>query len=208
MCRESRLSCIYLPNSVTLWCRTLWCYYCCGGACKVEHLLGPWQLPPPASLSFPTTTFGASSTPSAKIWPWKQHLNLLVGHLLNQVSGDWSGTLSGDLCSLHCIFRSIEMLSDIFFDAPRGKFHWFCGELIVISNKYDFGILFTMSNYVMHIPGIFHCNGQALSRQSTGSGGHYRLSTVGLPEQSWWSLYQWCQNDHMTALAVQCKGTW
>ena len=27
MCRESRLSCIPLPNSATLWCRTLWCYY-------------------------------------------------------------------------------------------------------------------------------------------------------------------------------------
>ena len=105
-------------------------------------------------------------------------------------------------------FQSIEMLSEIFFDAPHGKFHWFCGELIVISNKYNFGILFTMANYVMHIPGIFHCKGQAFSRQSTGSGGHHRLSTVGLPEQSWWSLYQWCQTDHMTALAVQCKGTW
>ena len=50
MCRESRLSCNYLPNSVTLWCRTLWCYYCYAGACKVEHQLGPWQLLPPASL--------------------------------------------------------------------------------------------------------------------------------------------------------------
>ena len=106
------------------------------------------------------------------------------------------------------IFRSMEMLSEIFFDAPCGPFHWFCGEMIVISNKYNFCILFTVTNYVMHIPGKFHCKGQALSRQSTGSGGHHRLSTVRLLEQSWWSLYQWSQNDHMTAFVVQCQGTW
>ena len=75
------------------------------------------------------------------------------------------------------------MLSEIFFDAPRGLIHCFCGELIVISNKYNFGILFIVAN-VMHIPGIFHCKGQALSRKSTGSGRHHRLSTVGLREQS------------------------
>ena len=99
MCRKSRLSCIYLPNSVTMWCRTLWCYYYYwGGACKVEHQLGPWQLVPLARLCH-----FLQQQLVQKIWPRKQHLSLLVRHLLKQGSGDWSGTLSDELCSYHCL---------------------------------------------------------------------------------------------------------
>ena len=107
------------------------------------------------------------------------------------------------------IFQSIQMLSEIFFDAPHGLFDWFCGELLVISIKYNFSILFTVANYVMYISGIFHCEGQAWSRLWTGSGGHHRLSTVGLPGQSWWSLYQWCQQwSHDRLSCTMLDETW
>ena len=69
------------------------------------------------SLSFPTTTFGASNTPSEK--NMKQHLILLVGHLLNQVSGDWSGTLSDDLCSRHCSENLPAEMQLAYFDPSR-----------------------------------------------------------------------------------------
>ena len=118
MCRESRLSCIYLPNSVTLRCRTLWCHYCCGRASTGAMTITATS----KSLSFPTTTFGASNTPSAKIWPWKQHLILLLGHLLNQLSGDWSGALSDDLCSKICLQKCSWHIS-IHRDAFR-YFYW------------------------------------------------------------------------------------
>ena len=42
------------------------------------------------------------------------------------------------------------------------------------------GILFAMANYVLHITGMFHCKWYAWSRQLLGSGGHHRLSTVGI----------------------------
>ena len=35
------------------------------------------------------------------------------------------------------ICRSIKVLSKIFLDTPRGPFHWFYEELLVISIKYD-----------------------------------------------------------------------
>ena len=104
------------------------------------------------------------------------------------------------------IFRSIEMLSEIFFDVPHGPSHCFCGELLVICIKYNLSILFTLENYVIYIPGIFHCKGQTWSRESTGSGGHHRLSTVGLPGQSWWSLYQWCQQWSHDRLSCIMQG--
>ena len=145
------------------------------------------------SLSFPTTKVCASNTPSAKIWLWRQHLIWLVGHLLKQLWGDWSQTLSDDLCSWHrsenlpaeMWSRLISIHRYAFRDVLAcGLFHWFCGKLLVISIKYNFGILFTVANYVMHIPGIFHCKGQAWSRHSIGSGGHHRPSIVRLTGQS------------------------
>ena len=102
-CRESRLSCIHLPSSVALWCRTLWCYYCWGGAFSVEHPLGTWQFVPPTSLCHFQQQQSVHPTHLGhKIRPWKRHLMLLVGHLLKQVLDDWSGTLSNELCSWHC----------------------------------------------------------------------------------------------------------
>ena len=145
------------------------------------------------SISHNNIRPGAPNTPSAKIGPWKKHLILLVGHLLKHLSDDWSQTLSDDLCSWHrSEILPAEMCSwhiSIHRYAFRnvlasGLFHWFCEKLLVISIKYNFGILCTMTNYVMHIPGIFHCKGQAWSRQSIGSGGRHQLSTVGLPGQS------------------------
>ena len=53
-------------------------------------------------------------------------------------------------------------------------------------------ILWRIDGYIHQIM-IIHCKGQLWCRQSTRSGGHHRLSTVGLPGQSWWSLYQRCQ---------------
>ena len=154
-----------------------------------------------------------------KIWPWKRHLILLVGHLLQQVWAicqelyqmtfvlDIGQKICLQRCSYLGIFLPIETLSEIFLDAPSGLFHWFCGELmVVISMKYYFGILFTMANYVMHIPGIFYCKWKAWSRQWTGSGGDHRLSTVGLPGSSDGVYTSGASNDHMTA--VQCKETW
>ena len=152
MCRESRLSCIYLPNSVTLWCRTLWCYYCCGGTCKVEHLLGPWQLLPPASLCyFPqqhlvhpshlVQNMTMETAPNFASWTSTQSgIRWLVRNFIRWPL--FSTLLRKSACrDAVGIFRSVEMLSEIFFDAPRGLFHWSCGELIVISNKYNFGKL-------------------------------------------------------------------
>ena len=74
--------------------------------------------------------------------------------------------------------------------------------------KYNFGILFTVALYVLDMPGIFHCKGQAWFRKSTGSGGDHRLSTVDFLGSSNGVYTSDASNDHMTALVVQCKETW
>ena len=98
------------------------------------------------------------------------------------------------------------MLSEIFFDAPHGKFHWFCGELLVVSIEYNFSILVTVANYVMHMPFILRNRlgpdsqlGQALTID------FLLWDFRGSPDGVYTS--DAC-NDFMTALAVQCKETW
>ena len=59
---------------------------------------------------------------------------------------------------------------------------------------------------LMHISGISHCKGQAWSRRSTGSDGHYLLwDFLGSPDEIYTSD---ASNNHIITLAVQCKKTW
>ena len=80
---------------------------------------------------------------------------------------------------------------DAFRDFHRcfsGRLHGFCGELLVLSIKYNFGIVFAMANYVMWTTGIVHCKGQAWSSQ-LGQGTAVD-SLLWNFMQFWWSLYQ------------------
>ena len=99
------------------------------------------------------------------------------------------------------IFRPIKVLSKIFLLVASSTVFL---ESLVISIKYNCGILFTVANFITHIPAIFHCKGQALFRQSIGPGGHHQLSTAGLPGQSWWNWFYTidASNDQMTTLAA------
>ena len=139
-------------------------------------------------LSSPTTTVCASNTPSAKVWLWKQHLILLIGPLLKQVSGDWSGNVSDDLHSWHCSENLTAEICSWHISIHRDAFKGF-----LWCSLWPVPLIWGRIVGYTHQMMIFHYKGQVWSRQSTGSGGHHQLSTVGLPGQSWWSLYQWCQ---------------
>ena len=134
-CRESMLSFIHLSSPVALWCQTQWCYYR-----WVDHLelRIHWALTISSTskfLSFPTATVGASNTPSANLRPWKQHIMLLVGHLLKQVWGiiqelyqmTFVLDIAQEICLRSCS-RHISIYLDAFNDflgCSSILFHWF-----------------------------------------------------------------------------------
>ena len=52
-------------------------------------------------------------------------------------------------CSRHTSIHQ-DACWDFLWCSP-GMFYWFCGELLVITIKYNFGITFVVANYILHI---------------------------------------------------------
>ena len=100
------------------------------------------------------------------------------------------------------IFQSIETLSEIFFDAPHGPCHWFCGEFLVISNKYNSCVPWQIMQctYLEY----FMVRGKLGPDSQLG-----QMATIDFLLWDFLGSYTSdASNDHMAALAVQCKETW
>ena len=97
---------------------------------------------------------------------------------------------------------------DFLWCSP-GKIYWFCGELLVITIKYNFGITFVVANYILHIALAYFIISSRFGPDS-------RLEQVEPPSTMYCGSSgnstevdtSDASNDERAAFAVRRKETW